>query len=163
MINSYEELEQKLQSLDLGSTTLKISASGRNISLQPSINTAKIQLESSQYWLDKSISFYLSRKFDYDAKTWCLKRDALGKIKESILTDLMIALTRCSRASMPERTSLYKEYKILNEKQINNPHYMTDIIAIMNYYTASKTDEVCRSNVIGLLQILRKKYNGKSS
>jgi hypothetical protein len=158
MINSYEELTQKLQSLDLGSTTLEINVSPINITLMASVNPSKAQLESSQYWLDKNILCNLYRKFDADTKTWGLKQDALFKIKQSILQELMVAMTRCSKASLPERTSLYKEYVILNDKQFNNPHYLTDIIAIMNYYNASKTDAVCKSNVIGLLQILRKKY-----
>jgi hypothetical protein len=163
MINSYEELVQKLQSLDLGSTTLEISASNRNLSLLPSINPAKLQLESSQYWLDRNILHNLYRKFDTDTKTWCLRQEALGKVKQGILNDFLIAMKKCSKASLPERTSLYKEYVLLNDKQFNNPHYLTDIIAIMNYYSASRTDAICKSNVIGLLHILRKKYNGKSS
>jgi hypothetical protein len=77
------------------------------------------------------------------------------------LFDLMCVMSRCMDCKAPERSNLYKDYKVINNRQNDNAEYLSAIIGILNYYYSSKTDATCKSNVIGLLTILRKKYGQK--
>ena len=162
MISSYEELEKFITQLNLGSTTVKVSVGTRSIVLSPEPNPSKVNLSQSKDWLEYLIGHNIGRQFDYENKTWKIKHSTMTKMRESLAISLLEAITKCSNSKMPERTSLYKDYRSIILNNSNNSQFMTDIIGILNYYNASRTDATCKSNVIGLLDLLRKKY-GKPS
>jgi hypothetical protein len=163
MINSYEELVSTLEGLDLGTNSVRIAITTTAIQLDFPVCPAKVSLPQTGNWLDSNIAAMLKRKFDSETRKWVPKPDVLPNIKKAILLDLIAAITFASNAKMPERTTLYKEYKDLNDRYGNDSAYLSSVIQILNYYNGAKTDPTCKSNVIGLLNILRKRYNGKSS
>jgi hypothetical protein len=162
MITSYDELVAKIDNLNLGVPVVRIAVSDTFLALEAPVNPDKANLSNSEYWLDRAISANLKRRYDPTLNKWQVKSDVLHRIKQNILSEIFYMISSCSGAKMPERTSLYKDYKNLNNKQDQNPEYYTHIINIVNYYYQSRTDSICKSNVIGLLELLRKKYNGKS-
>lgn len=163
MINSYDQLIDKLDKLNLGPNIVHIEVSSTSVSLTPPESPAKDELNSSGHWLDASIRQYLRKRINIEDRRWVLKNDVLVNVKKSILVELMAVIAAASDTKMPERTTIYKEFRTLNDKYGQDKPYLDSIIQIINYYHGAKTDPTSKSNVIGLLNILRKRYNGKSS
>ena len=164
MITSHTELVNYLNTIELGETKFSIVTSTEsNVHLGASKFTGKDKLKNSNTWIDDVIYYQLGRKFSIETKSWYIPEEIFTNINKAIAYEALNMLGKCLDVKMPERTSLYKEYRYsINDVHGNNPEYLSDIISILNYYDSSKTDTTVKSNVIGLLTILRKKY-GKPS
>lgn len=116
---------------------------------------------------EELIALYISRNRDYDTFKWKIEVDAtLTKILNNV-KDRVIALTiECSDAKHARKTTFYNEiYSITKRLTEDSPVY-EDFLNILEYHYSvtktepitSKNNDVHRSNIFGLLNLLRKKY-----
>jgi hypothetical protein len=164
MINNSEELIEFVSIIPCGDALFELIPGDRSISIKPMNKfTAKDNLYNSGYWLHQLIASNISRTFCHQDHKWIPKQDTTYKVKQRILTEeLMNAIRNCSNSKMAERTALYKEYRVIVNRHDNNTAFLDAIIGVLNYYHSAPTDETCKSNVLGLLTILRKKYAATS-
>lgn len=165
MISSYQEMRDYLLSLDLGKPVFKIEPTDRYINIYPSANSAKEVLITPSNWLEVIMSNNLRRNFNTDTGKWVYSDRNFIIIKQAIMQELLACTSKVIDTKMPERTQMYKDIKYISYRAVrdNDEELLTRIIQILNYYTESRTDSTCVSNTYGLLDILRKRYSGKSN
>lgn len=163
MINTWQELIDKLNSIDCGKAEFELIPTDGSISIVP-LNKLDLshQLDTN-YWLENNISNAFNRVLDREKNVWAVKWNVLPKIKTNIIDDLFYIICKCSDAKEPTRTKLFKDWKAITYDKNGNPEMMTDVISILNYYYSATTDQTRNSNVIGLLTILRKKYGATAA
>jgi hypothetical protein len=163
MISTYEQLIEAIGNLNFGKPLFNLEISKSGIQFRAVEQFPDKDKEFEPKWLSSNIQWALSRGFDKETKNWKLGKEVVEKIQKSIREEVLSVITKCSDAKDVTRTALYKEYRAINEKHASNSAYYTDVIGIINYYYSSSTDTKCRSNVIGLFTILRKRYGTSSS
>lgn len=170
MINTLEELSEYIDTIDTGQPIYNISQRYEDeIKLELSNWDAIDKIKSSDYWLHKVISRFISRKYSI------LEKKNIIKNKDSCIEDIIYdmlghrmrdILYRVSPAEKPKRTNFYKNFIELSIKSRKNKDFINDIIPIMNYYYANvkgqEDNQVHTKNVFALLNLLGKKY-AKSS
>lgn len=163
MISNTDELIEYINAIPCGDALFELIPGETSISIKP-LNkfTAKNDLYNSSYWLDQLIASNVSRMFCQQDHKWIPKRDVPYRVKQGILMNLMVAIKTCVDSKAPERTSLYREYRVLVNRNENNTAFLDDMIGVLNYFHSAPTDKTCKSNVIGLLTLLRKKYAATS-
>lgn len=162
MIKNHEDILKAIETIDFGAPTFKIEVNKTGIEFKCAPFPGK-GATFEPVWLGSTITWALSRKFDKESKNWKLHPEAITKIEKGICDEVLNVIRKCSIAKEVSRTSLYKEYRVINAKQMNNPAYYSDVIGIINYYYSSTTDTKCKPNVIGLFELLRKKYGTGSA
>lgn len=160
MISSYEELLKKIEELDYGPTTFTIKIENdRLLDLVPEPAPYKHRKDDVD-WLDYMIN-RVSRVIDPQTGKWKASSRSINDIHSRITDNLKIVITHCVDAKVPARTSLYKDYVKICAEHGSDPQFLTDIIQVINYYKASTTDSTCKSNVVSLLKLVKKKYDKK--
>lgn len=163
MISNYEQILEVINAAPCGDSKFKLILGECSIQIKPQDKFEyKQELMESEYWLYNIIGHAISRSFCANDKKWIPKKDTPYKIKNAIMVDILDTIRKCSNSKMGERTSLYKEYRTIINKYDSNINFINNILPILNYYHSTPTDETCKSNVIGLLTLLRKKYAAPS-
>lgn len=163
MIETYDKLLEKIKSLNYGTTVFKVEIkNGRHLELTTEQAPYKTDLLKSTDWLEGML-IRLSRTIDKETGQWVATERSIIDLNNKICDHLKSVIYNCVKAKAPERTTLYKDYVRLCADNGNNAQFLNDAIQVINYYVASTTDSTCKSNVIGLLTILRKRYDGRTS
>lgn len=162
-MNSYKEFIETLQSMDLGKPQFILQVRKCAVTLIAPDNPALDEISNSTHWLMSSMHRKLKRQFDSETKKWVIAERSIRDAKEAIIKGLLEATKKVIDSKIPERTSLYKDLRNIAHRKSSDEQFLTNVIQILNYYTEAMTDSTCIKNTQGLLEILRKRYNGKSN